>query len=296
MRDEEFVRTLIERNGPNEADYPDFTAWTEEIYGRVCNNRLTTSELSGLRVAFGEAFSPKTMQGFAYTKPYGYAGDFEIIDRIYQNYICPDPELAAWDRYFQAQAASIAVRNRKTYFHALLDKHSARKRPFRVLKIASGPGRSMFEWLSSRPSADVHFDCIEVDAKAIEFASNLNRSFLKQITFTQRNALRYRPETQYDLIWAAGIFDYFPDKVFTNLLRRLLPAIAEGGEIVIGNFCVTNPCRAYMELFNWILNHRSAEDLLRLAKECGVSPDRLTIGREAANVNLFLHVAHAFNG
>ena len=93
------------------------------------------------------------------------------------------------------------------------------------------------------------------------------------------------------MVWAAGIFDYFTDRVFVTLLSRLVPAIDSGGELVLGNFAATNPGRAYMELFDWVLHHRSPDDLIGLAMECGVPRERITIGSEPEGVNLFLHIA-----
>ncbi len=291
--DIDFIRRLVAQGGPQDRDTSELDAWVVRTHSRVRAGELSGTDLADLRDAFGDALSPSTMQGFAFTKPHGYAGDFEVIDRIYQLYISPNPHLANWDRFYHQHAAPKAVRNRKTYFHSLLDRHFARRTPLRVLKIASGPGRSMFEWLSAHQDADVIFDCVEIDANAIEFASRLNHQFLDRITFTQTNALRYRPNGQYDLIWAAGIFDYFNDKVFVSLFRRLLPAIAPHGELVVGNFSDDNTSRAYMELVgNWMLNHRTPSDLTALAEQCGVQRDRITIGSESEGVNLFLHVTH----
>ncbi len=197
-----------------------------------------------------------------------------------------------WDAYFHSQGACRAVRNRKDYFHRLLDFHSARCSPLRVLKLASGPGRCMFEWLSANKASNVSFDCIELDSDAIAFAADLNRDFLSCITFHQKNAIRFRPTQRYDLIWAAGLFDYFADNVFQSVLRRIVPAIEAGGELVIGNFSPANPSRAYMEFGGWSLHHRTAEALASLALGCGVAADSIRVGAEPEGVNLFLHIAH----
>jgi SAM-dependent methyltransferase len=236
--------------------------------------------------------SPATLQGFVCARPHGYAGDFEIIDRIYQKHISADPRFAPWDAYFQSRSASQAVRNRKTYFHELLKLHSSRCRPLRVLKLASGPGRSMFEWLTVHPDADVSFHCVELDPKAIAFARNLNQAFLNRITFQQQNVIRFRPPQQYDLIWAAGLFDYFDDRVFQMVLSSLIPAIAPGGELVIGNFSTANPSRCYMEFGGWNLYHRTPETLETLAINAGANGRKLSVGSEPEGVNLFLHVAN----
>jgi extracellular factor (EF) 3-hydroxypalmitic acid methyl ester biosynthesis protein len=285
-----YVRRLVDQGGPREVDYADLDHWVIDVYDGIRAGQLSTADIAEIRAAFGEALSSKTMQGFALTKPHGYAGDFEMIDRIYQIHIAPQSHLASWDRFYHQHAAPKAVRNRKKYFHRLLDKHWAARKPLRVLKIASGPGRCMFEWLTAHPDASVSFDCVEIDPAAIEYASRLNRRFLDRIAFTQKNALRVRPSREYDIIWAAGIFDYFDDKVFKSLFSRLLPALAPGGEIVVGNFSDRNPSRAYMELVGqWTLHHRAGHRLVSLAAECGVSSERITVRSEPEQVNYFLH-------
>ncbi|MBM3881625.1 MAG: hypothetical protein FJ387_18190 [Verrucomicrobia bacterium] len=142
-----FVERLVQKGGPDENDYSDFDTWLARLHPLASDGTVSPPELTAIRSMFGAALSPATMQGFALAKPHGYAGDYEVIDRIYQQYISPDPHLANWDRYYHHQAAPQAVRNRKHYFHKLLDHHASRQ-PLRVLNIASGPGRCMFEWLS----------------------------------------------------------------------------------------------------------------------------------------------------
>ena len=233
------------------------------------------------------------MQGFALAKPHGYAGDFEIIDRIYQGRITNDPNLAGWDHYYHQHAAPKAVRNRKLILHRLLDDLQSRKPNARILKIAVGPGRSMYEWLVQNPDTKLSFDCLEIDKAAIDYAKKLNQPFLNRIQIRQGNALRFRPQHRYELIWIAGLFDYFNDKTFVRMIRRLMPAVAEGGELVIGNFSDRNPSRAYMELLgDWNLHHRSEDKLMSLGREAGISQSKLVIDSEPERVNLFLRAKH----
>lgn len=187
-----FIQQLIARGGPEPEEYSSLDAWFTRIHGLVCTGVFAKADLLGLREAFGDAMSPATLQGFVCAQPHGYAGDFEIIDRIYLQHVSPYPHLARWDKYFLASAASKAVCNRKSYFHEILDRHSSRTSPFRVLKLASGPGRSMFEWLSTHPNAEVIFDCVEIDANAISYAKSLNHAFLDRISFQQKNVIRFR--------------------------------------------------------------------------------------------------------
>ncbi|MCB1065264.1 MAG: class I SAM-dependent methyltransferase [Verrucomicrobiae bacterium] len=249
-------------------------------------------EKGAIHDAFGKALSTDTMQGFALAKPHGYAGDFEIIDRIYQGRMSGDPELVAWDRYYHQHAAPKAVRNRKLVLHRLLDELSARKPNARVLKIAVGPGRSMYEWLVANPESRISFECLEIDPAAIDYAERLNRPFLDRVHIRQGNALRIRPKARYDLVWVAGLFDYFNDRTFVRMIRRLMPAVGEKGQLVIGNFSNSNPSRAYMELLgDWHLHHRSEDRLQTLAKEAGVEDDFYVVNGEPEKVNLFLRLS-----
>lgn len=288
--DIDYIRRLVAQGGPREEDDGEFNAWMARAHAFAVAGQLLEQDKTKLLEAFGAAMSPLTMQGFAVNKPHGYAGDFEIIDRIYQHHISADPALANWDRFFHRQAAPKAVRNRKTYFHRLLDHHDSAGVP-RVLKIGVGPGRSMFEWLSTNPLSKATFDCVEIDPNAVRYATELNQPFLDRIQFFRKNCLKFEPTQQYELIWAAGIFDYFDDATFLQMMQRLLAAVTPGGELVVGNFASTNPCRPYMEFGDaWFLNHRSADQLVTLAMQCGVERERIAIGCEELGVNLFLHI------
>ena len=123
--DIDYIRRLVAQGGPREEDDSELSAWLARCRTFDVVDHLSELDKAELIEAFGEAMSPLTMQGFALNRPHGYSGDFEIIDRIYQHHVSPDPALANWDRFFHRQAAPKAVRNRKTYFHRLLDHHDS---------------------------------------------------------------------------------------------------------------------------------------------------------------------------
>ncbi|MEA3467259.1 MAG: hypothetical protein U9R57_03430 [Thermodesulfobacteriota bacterium] len=94
----------------------------------------------------GDALSLKTIQGHAFHKPHGYAGDYEIIDKIYTKWLSPELELQVYDKYFHKQEAPKAVRNRKKYFIDIVRSLAVGKSHTAVLNIGSGPGRDMLEY------------------------------------------------------------------------------------------------------------------------------------------------------
>lgn len=288
----DLVRAVTASGGPTSTDYGLISRAFDEVHGELQAGLAEAAQgLQHVRELLADVLAADTMQGFAYRKPHGYAGDFEIIDRIYRQHVCPDERYANWDRFFHAQPAPRAVRNRKAYFHALLDELNDRHPTARVLKVGIGPGRSMYEWMVANPDSGISFECVDIDDKAIAYARALNEPHADRVTFVHQNALRYTTRRKYDLVWSAGLFDYFNDKVFRQLVRRLTPTVARGGEMVVGNFATGNPSRGYMELVgDWHLRHRSAHELLDLARDCGVPASKALVAQEPEGINLFLHL------
>ena len=291
----EFIRYMVGKGGPSTVD--DYTALNTAMdsLAQYRQSGLCTSEqLTSILHAFGDSLSLQTIQGLGFQKPHGYAGDYEIIDKIYQNYVCPNPRLANWDRFVHNQSAFKAVKNRQSYFlEQIWNLKISYSKETSVLNIASGPGRDMYESLRVIGNSNVYFDCVEQDLDAIHYAKSLCRDFLSNINFIHRNVFRFFTQKRYDLIWSGGLFDYFNDGLFKRILKRLLPSLNKYGKLIIGNFSDNNPSRGYMDLFDWNLIHRSKEKLRTLAEECGVSPENISVEQEPEGVNLFLHIVKA---
>lgn len=284
----EFFQNLLHQGGPTPDQDQSLSETLNHIRDDLKAKRITRDEVDQIRNLM--QFTPETMQGFAYLKPNGYAGCFEIIDRIYQNYHTKNPQLYHWDRYWQNHPAAHAVRNRKQYFIRTIHRALETQPTLKILNVASGPGRDMFELFEQNPDLPVTIHCIEQDERAIKHASRLCQPYLDKIQFQQANALRFSVQQEFDLVWSAGLFDYLHDGLFTKLLRRLRKNTKVNGEIVVGNFSPTNPSQAYMELFDWILIHRSAETLRQLAVAAGMPSHNIDICSEELAINLFLHI------
>jgi hypothetical protein len=293
-----YAKTMVDRSGPKQHEYSELDSWISEVYSSFDNGDLQTDFFNELRSTLGPVLSPATMLGFASCKPHGYAGDFEIIDRHYTTYVAPDPDLANWDYYWHANPAARAVRSRKHYFHQLLDDHCAAKvdNELTVLNVASGPARDVLEYVRFSEQR-VHFDCIDNDAQAIAYASRLCAGF-QSVVFRNGNALRLHPKQVYNLVWSGGLFDYFSDRTFVLMLRRLLRCVAPDGELVIGNYGMTepHPNLCWLRFVDWQLHHRSREKLIDLAIESGASANRVRIGFEPENVTFFLHIKQSESG
>ncbi len=284
-----FIQNLVKKGGPDQTDYPLLDSVFQQFSQPAIQKALSTEQQTTIHDSFGAALSPATIQGWAFQKPLGYAGDFQIIEKIYNFQRSSVPELAKWDDYFHFQKAPQAVRNRLSFFLDQLWKTKTQNRcGIQVLNVASGPGRDMYEAFRVIGVSDLKIDCVEQDSEAIHFAKNLCQQFAHNINFIHKNVFRFFPTTTYHLIWSAGLFDYFNDSLFKRTICKLAKSLKPKGRMVIGNFSPDNPTRGYMELCNWKLIHRSKEHLQQLAKECGFQDHQISIEQEPEGINLFL--------
>jgi len=281
-----FLLKLVRQGGPEPQEYQEFTA--------IVNN-LENEELEYFREVIAESLNENTLIGHGYVKPYGYPGDFSIIHNIYQMHVNPDIRYSNWDRFFQDQAGAHAVRNRKSYFlKRCTEIECSDGVPKKILILGSGPATDVHEYLRDNPDSNLHFDLVDFDQNAIDFAKSQNSEFEDMIDYFRINVLRFKPFQWYDLIWSAGLFDYFKDKHFIYMISKYYKYLNEGGEFIIGNFSNSNPTRRLMEvLSDWYLNHRSKNDLVRMAVEANANEDHVEVDMEELGVNLFLRIKAA---
>ncbi|EFK97691.1 regulatory protein [sediment metagenome] len=279
----EFLNYLLENGGPNPEDYTKFTS--------IVDN-LDPSEVDNFRDKIKSVLNENTLIGHGFVKPYGYSGDFHLIDKIYQFDVNEDSRYKNWDLFFQNQAGANAVRNRKDFFIKYCKDLVINKENPKVLILGSGPASDVYEFLNNYSgSNNISFDLIDYDQAAIDFSMKKNQKFNGHVSYNRINALRYNSFKLYDLIWSAGMFDYFKDKHFTFLIRKYINCLAEDGEMVISNFSTRNPTKRLMEvLSDWYLNLRTESDLFRIALDACVDKELVSIDKEPLGVNLFLKV------
>ncbi len=283
---QEFLNALVVKGGPEPHEYTEFAA--------IVNN-LEDQELEYFRNVIRESLNENTLIGHGFVKPFGYPGDFTIIHNIYKVHVNPDNKYGNWDRFFQNQAGAQAVRNRKDYFlKRCAEIENGEGEAKHVLILGSGPATDVNEYLQNNPHSKIKFDLVDFDQNAIDFAKKQNEPFRDSIKYFKINVLRYKPYQWYDLIWSAGLFDYFKDKHFVYMINKYYKYLADGGEFIIGNFSHSNPTRRLMEvLSDWYLVHRSKNDLVRMALEAEAAKELVEVEMEELGVNLFLRIKAA---
>ena len=287
------IDLLLQHAGPEPREYPYWKRQIHQWYTLWQEGNLKQAHVENIRRKLGSVLTEETLLGWNFVKPYGYAGDFQVIDMIYRQKTSAHPSYFRWDQFFNSFSAAKAVRNRKTYFKNLLLRKSLQStRTLRVLNLASGPARDLLEFFQENPDADIHITCVELDPRAIAYAKNLLGDFNDRVTFVERNVFKYHTSDTFDLIWSAGLFDYFTDDVFVRLIRRFhTDMLAPQGELIVGNFHPRNPSRPVMELLgDWFLHHRTEAELEQLAREAIPQVRSITIDQEPEGINLFLRM------
>ncbi len=281
---EELLENLFANHGPEPGEYEDILQFVDQI---------NPNDILSFREVMQPILNPNTIIGFSFTKPFGYNGDFFIIEKIYQQYVNPDERYRKWDEFFHTFPAAIAVINRKALAKNVLTKlnRNADGKEKNVLILGSGPVTEVFEYFQKTTENQLSFDLLDLDKRAIAYAKNKHLQNLKYLSFSNRNVIRYVPEKKYDLIWSAGLFDYFKDKHFVYMVKKYYDFVKTGGEMIIGNFNVINPSRKIMEVLgDWFLYHRSEEELVDFALRAGIAQENIEVIREPLGINLFLKV------
>jgi hypothetical protein len=150
----QILQDFVERGGPEDDEYSTLTACWAAIAALSRPEHGPAPWVEQTRTVLAPTLTRSTMQGFAFLKPYGYAGDFETTERIYAGWLIPDTNLVRWDKYFHAQPAPQAVRNRKHYFQTLLARWDtpSRRHAHRGAECGQRPGPRPSRLLGLRPT------------------------------------------------------------------------------------------------------------------------------------------------
>ena len=238
----------------------------------------------------------------AYNKPLGYAGDYQMMNQIYaKESMGNDLFSKCLHLYFISAPESKAVRNRGNYLYDLIKKTVAKdpKRIFNILSVASGPAFEVQLLVKNDPeiAKNVNFTLLDQDTEALQHAQRMLKNLARDNGIELNITLLNRPikqvivkglESKYDLIYSAGLFDYFSDPVAQAASTRLYDALNNQGRLVIGNFSNKSLGKITMDIaLDWHLIYRSEDELKSLFIHN--TPD-FYIESEEEGINLFCHL------
>jgi len=218
----------------------------------------------------------------AYYKPHGYAGDFLMIEWVYdlERDGCDDPTqpgiVNCLDHLMTTLHGARSLWERRRWFLRLLrHEHERRGGRLRILDVAAGGARYIRDFLdgAAGPPPDpgrVEITLCDQDPAALAFcrlrslAPWLDRVVTRAAPITRLPG-RLPPGAAFDVVIAAGLFDYLRDRVAAAVLAQLASLLAPGGVLAFSNFHPLDPSRAVKDwLMDWPLVYRDEAACARL--------------------------------
>jgi len=248
-----------------------------------------------------------------YTKPLGYAGDYEMVNMMLRN---PYEGSSAFAKLLNFALLNtepvVAHRNRIDYLVELLRSECARrvvKGKTRVFNLACGPAVEVQRFLREYDESDLaEIDLLDFNAETLEYTRERMEESRRaggretQIRYFQRSVhqlLRAATQggeedfTNYDVVYCAGLFDYLSQRVCKRLVELFCTMIRPGGIVIVTNVAAANPRKAWMEyVMEWNLIYRDESEMSDLIPE-GFPVARTSIKPDATGVNLFLEIERA---
>lgn len=248
-----------------------------------------------------------------YTKPLGYAGDYEMVNMIARDPFEGSSLFAkVVNFWFLSQWPATAHRNRIQFLKENLDRESLRAmrlgRPLRVFSLGCGPAREVQRFLSDGTLCNqAILTLVDFNEETIQHvAGTLNQ--LKQQTRVQTPLQILKKSVhqvikegtkpvvsgvnspQYDFVYCAGLFDYLSDRTCRQLMNILYGWLAPEALLLATNVNDTKPFRHMLEfVLDWHLIYRNKKIALGLLPE-QARPDDYRIEEDDTGVNVFIEV------
>lgn len=243
-----------------------------------------------------------------FKKPLGYAGDYEMVNMILRNEFDGASIFAKLFNHMLLQAPPAeAHRNRIDYLVTAIteaaEKMARSGRRLRVMNLGCGPAEEVLRIIRSEEVSNViDFVLLDFNDETIaytmarleearaRFGRTTNITFEKRsvhqvLKMASRGAFQ---QAEYDMVYCAGLFDYFSQKVCKKMVELFSTLVTPGGEVIVTNVADTNPVSDWMEyVMAWDLIHRSRDEMEDLVPgRCANFAKQIDV--DATGVNYFL--------
>jgi SAM-dependent methyltransferase len=307
-----YVRDLaaLERVA-SQTDEPATFRSFEEVTAKVLaacasyEGQASEDDLAAARRDFRERTAPWFSQsvGMSHTRnwPRGYQGDYEVLEWIYAGVPQSVTTLGVvLDTYLLSRAMAAAARGRLASLCGLLRAELRSRSPeARVLSVACGSCRDLFQLALEVCNAKSYLTCVDRDKDALRYARRLLLAggiATERVSLLQMNALRLvsLPEARkrlgtQDVIYSVGFFDYLDDERVARLLKTWYELLRPGGAMIVAMKDVTafDP-RMYRWLIDWTAFHgRTEASMSRLFDEAGIPKDQRRTSRDETGIVVF---------
>jgi extracellular factor (EF) 3-hydroxypalmitic acid methyl ester biosynthesis protein len=244
----------------------------------------------------------------AFSKPLGYAGDFEMVRMMLSP---PFEGASTFAKLLNASAlrheAPAAHRNRIELLHSALLRETRRvmetSKPIHILNIGCGPAEEVRRFVEfDHESTCATFHLVDFNRETLDHVRQNLLPFAKQkrpemiLEIEQRSVheiiqeaavARTTQSAVYDMVYCAGLFDYFRDPTCTGLLEQFYKWVKPGGLVLVTNVTPSHSSVSIMRyVLEWNLELRSASRMETLAPQLGAQETY----EDKTGVNVFLEI------
>jgi len=243
-----------------------------------------------------------------YTKPLGFAGDYEMVRMILRDPMEGQNSYAkVVNSVLLRSGTAEAHRNRIVRLTEFLEGEARRVnalgRPFSVINIGCGPAADVERFLKTSWLSDqTKFHLLDFNRETLDFAQEQithvirERSRKTKVKFVHRSvhellkqasARKTVPEKSFDMVYCAGLFDYLNNRICSRLLKLFYSWTLPGGLVVVTNVHPKHPVKGFLEhLQEWYLVLRNEKQMLALEPSLGAQKATT----EDTGVNVFLEI------
>jgi len=241
-----------------------------------------------------------------YTKPLGYAGDYQMVNQIIDNpRQGPSTYFQMVNVAFLQTAVAAAHRNRIDilvgFLTRMADAAMQAGRTFRILNVGCGPAIEVQRFLQTYPHPEIlSFELVDFSEETLAWTRAKLSSIISRIgkpitihyvhdSVHQLLKRRIDPASdsarEFDAVYCAGLFDYLSDKVCSRLTAHFAARTQHGGVLLITNVHSSNPVRYCMDqLLDWYLIYRNEIQISTLLPSKSI---KRNIWTEDTGVNVF---------
>lgn len=244
----------------------------------------------------------------AYTKPLGYAGDYEMVNMMLR------PQREGPTLFSQVvNSANLqtgpaeAHRNRIEILLDRLKKTAQRTKqnePIRILDIGCGPALEIQRFIREDDSSgSCSITLLDFSQETISHTKSKITDAIKEsgrlpsIEFIEEsvhNLLKYArlrqspfQDNRFDFVYCAGLFDYLSDKVCSRLIKLFHQWTKPGGLVLLTNVHPSNTALYWMEhVLEWHLIYRDENGMNNIADNF---PDK-KVYVDKTGINVFMEI------
>jgi len=238
-------------------------------------------------------------------KPRGFAGDSEMMRMVYRNSYEGETTFGKLlHKYTVGIVTGDSVRYRRYLIPKMLRNFQKTiSKKIKVLSVACGPASEIADILASTDDFEKYQFCLlDQDQVALDETIEMITKIEKKMNATSQveyvnKSVRWmfgkktfkKELGKFHFIYSMGLFDYLVSRVAKAVLNKLYELLLPGGEMVIGNFHVSNPDRYSMEYWaDWFLILRTEKEFVNLFEDNPIKEKSVIF--DNSGIQMFLHI------